>query len=1214
MVTPRIFISYARDDGEEFAKALREQLELAGFTLWQDRADMEGGVGWWKQITNALETVEFLVLVVTAKSINSEMVKKEWRYARQQGVCVYPVNVPLASTHPDNLLDWMRDIHLPDTAISYSSLPRWMRDSHFYDLTKEWSTFINYLNNPCDAVRVPFMAPDFEDHHVIRDELLNELKENLLDEHQQNPIALNLVLVGPGGFGKTILATQLCHQNDIQTAFDDGILWLTLGETPDIAGGLTKIYRALTNETPEYVDEEELSFQLASKLKDLDCLIVIDDVFNTAHLRPFLRGGDRCTRLITTRLSVISTDIRAEQLSVYEMSQDESVKVLANHLPEKPTHLDVLKPLAELLGEWPLLLDLAGASLSENMQLGDSLPEAIDHLREDLEEIGFTAFNRTNDDERNRAISASISVSLKYLEPLERSNYIKMAVLPEDEDIPIAVLVSLWNLNQARTRKFCQRLHSLSLINFDLKQGTVSMHDKMRDYLRETADDLATMHAELLANWPDAYNLPSEFAWHWYTYNLHFAEMDNELLTLLEDYQWLKAKLENTNVNSLIRDFRYLEDGHPLHLVKSAIRLSAHMLTRHPQEFAAQLLGRLLAYYDDDLAITRLLDGARHNPPNIALLPRNPSLNQAGDALIRRFTGHTDWVSCVEIVNDDQFISGSFDNSLRLWDLNYGTEIRQYLGHTRPVVALDITQDRRYFVSASRDRTLKLWDISTGEIVRTYKGHRKPLASVIITPDAKHIISGATDNNLIIWDLESGEPMHVIEGHTDWVNGVAVNPSGTLLASASRDQTVRLWDLTTGEAIHVFTGHTHAVNKVYFSADGQYLVSVSDDKTARIWDVANLNELSIFADHDDFVKDAALTSDGLYLVTACHDNSLKVWDITSGKKLRELYGHSQPVRSVVIARNNKMAISAADDDSLNLWIITDNQRKPLETAHSKPINSVASVPNTTQIVTASTDTTLKLWDSEAAHPLRLFEGHTDLINTVLVTPDNKHIISGGDDYTIRIWDYATGIETQMLLGHRSWINDLHISSDGTLLASSSDDNTAIIWDLTTGQPHTEIRMTYPCNAVHFMCNQSQLLIGLSDHTVRVWDFNNEKELLVFNQHTDWVTALTIQPDDCTAISGARNGELYIWDTQTGMIQQSLKGHTRAIKDIAIYNEQYILSASEDNTLRLWDIKTGKYIVRYQADAELNACTIIDAQTIAAGDSLGRLHILELHGL
>jgi TIR domain len=111
----RVFISYARRDGEMYATNLRRlEREQPEITIWQDRGRMEGGVGWWKQITAALETVHYLVLVMTPAAIASEESRREWRYARQAGVCVYPVKgVPNAELNFDAMPLWMRKAHWP---------------------------------------------------------------------------------------------------------------------------------------------------------------------------------------------------------------------------------------------------------------------------------------------------------------------------------------------------------------------------------------------------------------------------------------------------------------------------------------------------------------------------------------------------------------------------------------------------------------------------------------------------------------------------------------------------------------------------------------------------------------------------------------------------------------------------------------------------------------------------------------------------------------------------------------------------------------------------------------------------------------------------------------------------------------------------------------------------------------------------------------------
>ena len=237
----------------------------------QDRLLLEGGVGWWKQLTDAIDSVEFLVLVMTPSAMRSEMVRKEWRYARQQGVCVYPVK------------------GAPE--LRFSELPRWMSKSHFFDIDKEWESFVAHLRKGCDTPRVAFMAPDLPEDFTERPNEFERLKDLLLSPDRKAPMATTTALSGGGGFGKTTLAAALCHDEEIVQNFDDGILWVTLGQNPNVMSNLVAVYAALTGERPGFANEEDAAFQLAQKLEDRTCLLVVDDVWDESNLRPFLRGG-----------------------------------------------------------------------------------------------------------------------------------------------------------------------------------------------------------------------------------------------------------------------------------------------------------------------------------------------------------------------------------------------------------------------------------------------------------------------------------------------------------------------------------------------------------------------------------------------------------------------------------------------------------------------------------------------------------------------------------------------------------------------------------------------------------------------------------------------------------------------------------------------------------------------------------------------------------
>src|SRR6266704_1304172 len=279
---PRIFLSYARDDGEPFATQLWQRLEAEHIPLWQDRVGLEGGRDWWLQIVQALDCVEFIVMVMTPAALESPTVHKEWRTARQKGVCVYPVKA-----HP---------------GIDFASLPRWMRDIHWYDLDHEWTRFVNDLNTRCEQPRVPFMVEELPDNFIDRPDEFEALINLLLDTQREEPVAITAALRGAGGYGKTTMARAVCHDERIQEAFDDGILWVTLGEHPgNPVEKIRDLISMLSREPATFTGIEAAIARLAELLADRDILLVIDDVWDEAHLRPFTQGGKRCARLITTR-------------------------------------------------------------------------------------------------------------------------------------------------------------------------------------------------------------------------------------------------------------------------------------------------------------------------------------------------------------------------------------------------------------------------------------------------------------------------------------------------------------------------------------------------------------------------------------------------------------------------------------------------------------------------------------------------------------------------------------------------------------------------------------------------------------------------------------------------------------------------------------------------------------------------------------------------
>src|SRR5438552_899145 len=194
------------------------------------------------------------------------------------------------------------------------------------------------------------LPPDF----VPRLAKLEDLIGGLLDDKSEESVAITAALQGAGGYGKTTMAQAVCHDSRVRKAFDDGVLWVTLGEhSRNIVGKIEDLIFALSGEHHSFADIEPAAAYFRMLLAEHKILLVIDDVWNPAHLKPFLQGGKRCRRLITTRDdSVLPRNTHRIQIDA--MRSEEALRLLSSglhHAPHPLKDIQDLRTLVKKLGE-----------------------------------------------------------------------------------------------------------------------------------------------------------------------------------------------------------------------------------------------------------------------------------------------------------------------------------------------------------------------------------------------------------------------------------------------------------------------------------------------------------------------------------------------------------------------------------------------------------------------------------------------------------------------------------------------------------------------------------------------------------------------------------------------------------------------------------------------------------------------------------------------
>jgi WD40 repeat protein len=1231
----RIFISYSRKDGKDFAAEMRKMLEGENLSVWHDVVALEGGLDWWTQIEDALKSKELqhFVLIVTPAALESPVVRREIRFARQEGKTVCPVKGP----------------GLGDLA----ALPRWLGETYDLAVAERRTNFIRVLEGESRQNRVPMMAPEPPDDFVQRPREFQALKQRLLDAKGDAVAAITAALRGAGGYGKTTLAKALAHDPDIQDAYFDGILWAELGETPQrLLDTLSDLIVLMTGERPALGTVNAAAAKLGEALGDRRILLIVDDAWREQDLRPFLHGAPRCVRLVTTRIDSVLPQTALRQ-PVDAMQASEALSLLSAGLPpDQVSHERAgLAKLAVRLGEWAQLLKIVNGFLRDRVvRTKDPLPVAIAGANERLDTRGLTVFDPRDETDRAKAVARTIGVSLDLLSETERARFGELGVFPEDAEIPVGVIAHLWTatggLEDFETEDLLSRLFDLSLLlELDIGQRFFRLHDTTGRFLRDHADKegLVAQHHQQLVGALDS--VPSEnsdartrrYHYLYLPHHLAAAGARESLDALLLDPGWLKAKLEATaSPSALFADYERYGAGKTQSLIGRTLRLITGICARDGRQLLPQLIGRLAD--TEIVSATGFTEEARRLVPRPAILPLRPTLTPPGPE-IGRLVGHEYAVTAICVLPDSRLASGSYDETIRLWNLTEGVETACLKGQDK-VNALCVLPDGR--VAAGCDDGISLWDVTSGKQTDHVEvGHVNALA---VLPDGR---LAAAASGIVLLDINAGVETAPLAGRPahhrlrllrppafplrPWgrfpetkifrfphenglsVTSLCVLPDGRL-ASGCWDGSIRLWDILAGKETARLEGHTSDVGGLCVLPDGR-LVSGSAEESDRIrvWDVATCAETLQLSGCLNFFCALCPLADGR-LASNSIDNAIVIWDLTTGSESARLEGHADKVCAICSLPDGRLAsASGGEDNSIRVWDLSLRTAvRPHVDRHHASVESMCALPDR-RIALGASDGKIWILDDKTGNESAFLEGHSRKVHALCALP-NGQLASGSDDDTIRFWDLSINREVTRLEARHLRVGALHLMPDGRL-ASGGYDGAIRIWEVTTGTEtvcfnglSSGLSSRVEVQCLSFILERWFAVGGvlgniwLCDIETGEWsELSNEK---------GWVRTLCSLPDGRLA-SGAGDGKIRLWDVKRGVETGCFEKHAGAIYALCPLPDGRLASAADDSTIRLWDVGTGIEVAFLELATPLRAITAVAPKRIVTGDALGKLHWLEV---
>jgi RNA polymerase sigma factor (sigma-70 family) len=659
------------------------------------------------------------------------------------------------------------------------------------------------------------------------------------------------------------------------------------------------------------------------------------------------------------------------------------------------------------------------------------------------------------------------------------------------------------------------------------------------------------------------------------------------------------------------------------------------LLTRFKAAAALAVLLALLGMGAAGLLAPRIPAQAPSDRPVQQPGPRDGEaalLDRAGDPLPRgalarlgtvRFR-HGEYVHCAVFTRDGKtLITGGADSTIRLWEVPTGRPLRRLEGHRGWVGRLALSPDGKTLASGGSwwDNSLRVWDLASGKELRCLDRGDFPVGQPLaFAPDGKTLYA-ARAREIEVWEVGSGlklRSFRPLPERTRDFTEVALSPDGKTLAVTNSGSdpakrfgggvsggTLRLLDSRTGKELRKRILKDWAPGLVAFSPDGRAL-AMQGAGAIEIWSPDLEKELLRIPTPETDYNRFAFSPDSRLLAVAAFNGAsapfrIRVWDLRSGKEYRQLPGHDHQVNALAFTPDGKMLASGSSGGSVRLWDLASGAELAQPAAHHGWVWGVAVSADGRLVATANSDRTVRVWEARTGKPLRELRGHQREVWAVRFAPAGHVLATGSWDGTVRLWDADTGKELHRLAGHAGEVRSVAFSPDGSLLASGvrGTDTSIHLRDVGTGREvgRLPLDQATPVTALAFSPDGRHLASGGVD--IRLWDVARKRPLPWFRPPVEGpVEGLAFSADGRSLLS--RGKHVQLWETVTGRERARLTppaDHRFCTAALAPDGRRIVTSlnagsrvvTTRTQVLEFWDLSTGKCLGRRSGHVGLIGC-------------------------
>jgi WD40 repeat protein len=641
-------------------------------------------------------------------------------------------------------------------------------------------------------------------------------------------------------------------------------------------------------------------------------------------------------------------------------------------------------------------------------------------------------------------------------------------------------------------------------------------------------------------------------------------------------------------------------------------------------------------------------------------------------------------VPCVCFSPDGQRLAIAVANAVKVWDLNNGQEVFSLQGGSTAYRLCFSSNGKRLVSAHERPKSgVKIWDMETGHEASTPKA-LVDVCDVVFSSDGKRLACRDTrevnerndlnayvtillQNQLFaatacssyffpprrlvkVYDVDTWKEIRTVRAHgSEGGAPGAISSDGSRLACVFEGPnlgqglaTVDVWDVQAGRKTLSFNVNAlvTALFSVCFSPDGKRLAMASMDNRRyelRIWDTMTGQALLSYVG-DEAARNVAgdmaptrnfgglsvtFSPDSKRIIGTCFGNIIKVWDADSGKLVLSLKGHSGRVFSTCFSPDGKRLVSGSgvwrkDLGEVKVWDVRSSEETlTLKDHANRPPTQATGVcfsPDSKRLAAGEIDSDtrgvarVRVWDAPSGQEVLTLQGdfgdffHPGAVRSVCFSPDGQRLAWVGDG-TLQVWDMERNQEVLSL--RPEFGGGLAFSPDGKLLAcggtmcDAQSGQEMIVLDGYEGPPPLRPR---DFSGASFSPDGSQIagrsnIYDDSSHPilsdVAIWNTQSGKIIRTLKGHKSKVTSVCFSPDGkrlATSYDGRVEvegegplhpspGEVKVWDARTGQVLLALAGHTGRVNSVSYSPDgQRIASAGDDGSIRIWDSQKGRLIL------------------------------------